>query len=60
MPQPQIFIRAVLMIVVIHNRYANPRQTKVFENIHWHAAAQRWSDDRTSARRILYQLNERF
>src|SRR5258706_14290105 len=41
MSQPQIFVGAVLMIVVVHDWHTHRRQSQIFEYIHRNAPAKR-------------------
>jgi len=59
MPEPQIFIGAVLVIVVIHDRYANPWQSQVLKDVHRDTPAERRRDDRRTLRCVLDHLHQR-
>src|ERR1700722_3917089 len=54
MPQPQILIRTVLMIVVVHDRHTDPWQPDILKDVHRHTPAQPRSNHRMPIRRALH------
>src|SRR5690242_6893208 len=55
-----VFIGAVLVIVVVGDGDADPRETQVIEDVHRNAAALRRRDHGVVARGVLHNLDKRF
>ena len=57
--EAEIFVRAVLVIVVIDDGHADPGQAEIFEDIHGDAAAEHGSDDGLTVAGFLHDADQR-